>query len=690
MYKKFFNLHASPFSITPDPRFLYLGQHHREALAHLLYSVQGSSGFILLTGEVGAGKTSISRCLVRQTPDHVDVALIFNPKLSALELVASICDELGIPHAESASIKTLIDALNQHLMNRYAKNHTTVLILDEAQNLSVDLLEQVRLLSNLETDSTKLLQIILIGQPELITILAKPEMRQFSQRITARYHIAPLRAAETRNMVRHRLAVAGCEQPIFSFGALWVIHRATKGIPRLINQVCDRALLAAYTLEVHHINVWIAHTAAREVMGVPLRRKRRLVMATLVLLGLAVTLTLFQNISISWNRDVRSSHAGEDFLQSFLETASHQLATFTNARRQESSVATEPQSDKQDVAPAPPPEPPKAKTHPLSTPEPSSMAPDASPQPTVKADQQHMIAPQPITEAVPTNVTKALATPDKRLTISTDRPTNTDKPTGMATPQTVIVDKPIMTKATPPPVILDKPIMTEHSTVATRTQSIFLDTIFSSPSEETTNQDAIMAHLFSLWGVPQKKRYRKPSCEQALRMGLGCSNLAGNWNTIRRLGLPTIIKFSYFDEKMRYALVTALGQEKITLQFAHRKEIIPLREAERYWFGQMTVLWRLTPGKKRVLRINMQGKDVVWLRNQLQQIQEETLENKTPAYPEFFDEKLEKRLRKMQAKLFLVPDGIVGMRSIVAMDQAIKDPKRPIPRLNRILRDGDG
>ncbi|MBF0160970.1 MAG: AAA family ATPase, partial [Magnetococcales bacterium] len=275
MYQEFFNLKEPPFAITPDPRFLFLGRQHQEALAHLLYSVRGSSGFILLTGEVGAGKTTISRCLIQQVASFVDVALLFNPKLSALDLIASICDDLGIPYPANPSMKVLFDALNHRLLANYTNNRTTVLIIDEAQNLSVELLEQVRMLSNLETDKRKLLQIILIGQPELTDMLARPELRQFSQRITARYHIVPLSAAETRAFVRHRLAIAGCSRPIFGVVVLWLIHRAAQGIPRLINQICDRALLGAYTLERPQVDVRIAYAAIQEVMGMTQKRRRK-------------------------------------------------------------------------------------------------------------------------------------------------------------------------------------------------------------------------------------------------------------------------------------------------------------------------------------------------------------------------------------------------------------------------------
>ena len=198
MYLEYFNLTERPFSITPDPRFLYMSARHREALAHLLYGLGDGGGFVQLTGEVGTGKTTICRCLLEQIPDNVDLALVLNPKVTAIELIATVCDELGVSYDEKdVSVKSLTDVLNRYLLDAYARGRHTVLIIDEAQNLSADVLEQVRLLTNLETSTQKLLQIILIGQPELRTLLAREDMRQLAQRVTARYHLEPISREET-------------------------------------------------------------------------------------------------------------------------------------------------------------------------------------------------------------------------------------------------------------------------------------------------------------------------------------------------------------------------------------------------------------------------------------------------------------------------------------------------------------
>ncbi|MBI5016474.1 MAG: AAA family ATPase [Deltaproteobacteria bacterium] len=275
MYLAHFQLDREPFSLTPDPRFLFLGERHREALAHLLYGLQTNGGFVQLTGEVGTGKTTLCRSVLEQVPAGVDVALVLNPRLTAPELVATVCDELRVDYPAGAeSLKVLVDALNRHLLASHAHGRRTVLIVDEAQQLSADVLEQVRLLTNLETSSAKLLQIVLIGQPELQTVMARPELRQLAQRITARYHLGPLTSDGVVAYVRHRLEVAGRVSPLFTTAALRRLHRLSGGVPRLINVICERALLGAYGKGADRIGAVLVARAAAEVRGEGPRGRR--------------------------------------------------------------------------------------------------------------------------------------------------------------------------------------------------------------------------------------------------------------------------------------------------------------------------------------------------------------------------------------------------------------------------------
>jgi general secretion pathway protein A len=269
MYTSFFGLAEKPFAITPDPRYLYLSERHAEALAHLLYGINESGGFIQLTGEVGTGKTTVVRTLLSRVPHHADVAVILNPRVTPVEFLLTICEELGLDIAEADrdSVKQMVDALNRRLLQAHAEGRRIIVLVDEAQNLSFEVLEQVRLLTNLETPTQKLLQIILIGQPELRELLDRTDLRQLAQRITGRYHLMPLSREETKGYVRHRLRVAGAPDEIFTPSALTEVHRLSSGIPRVINVACDRALLGAYTQETRRITAALVRQAAGEVYG---------------------------------------------------------------------------------------------------------------------------------------------------------------------------------------------------------------------------------------------------------------------------------------------------------------------------------------------------------------------------------------------------------------------------------------
>jgi general secretion pathway protein A len=279
MYAAYFGLTERPFSLAPDPRYLYLSDAHREALAHLLYGIGEGGSFVQLTGEVGTGKTTVCRALLEQLPPDVDVAMIFNPRLTSVELLAAVCDELRVPYpAGTTSLKVMVDALSQALLDAHAKGRRTVLIIDEAQNLSARVLEEVRLLTNLETTTQKLLQVVLIGQPELAELLARRNLRQLSQRVTARYHLRSFSEEESQRYIQHRLEIAGQRQPIFTKQAVRAAHRLARGIPRLLNTICDRALLGAYATGQTRVKEAVVRRAAKEVLGP--RRSRRWVTAT--------------------------------------------------------------------------------------------------------------------------------------------------------------------------------------------------------------------------------------------------------------------------------------------------------------------------------------------------------------------------------------------------------------------------
>ena len=275
MYQQYFGLAETPFSISPDPRYLFLSDKHREALAHLIYGVGDQGGFVLLTGEVGTGKTTICRCLLQQIPDNADVAFIINPKQSINQLLQSIFKDLGIAYESGLTSKDLIDRLNSYLLEAHARGRNTILIIDEAQNLSTDVLEQLRLLTNLETNEKKLLQLVLLGQPELNELLARDDLRQLAQRVTARYHLSPLSKPEMTEYIEHRLSIAGCRSELFSVAAIRKIYSLSKGVPRLVNLICDRTLLGVYSTNNKQASPAIVAKAAQEIFPAPTRSRWR-------------------------------------------------------------------------------------------------------------------------------------------------------------------------------------------------------------------------------------------------------------------------------------------------------------------------------------------------------------------------------------------------------------------------------
>lgn len=292
MYESFFGLSENPFSIAPNPHFLYMSERHRDALAHLKFGLRETGGFVLLTGEVGTGKTTVSRRLLNELPDNTDLAFVLNPMLTESELLATLCDELNLAYPPEPTLKQLTDAIQAFLQQNHQAGRQTVLLVDEAQHLKVSVLEQLRLLTNLETDTQKLLKIILIGQPELNQLLRRQELRQLAQRITARYHLLPLSRKDCGRYVLHRLRIAGREQPLFTGAAINRLHKLSGGIPRLINLLCDRALMGAYGLQQERVDTRLMAKAGAEILGeqLPARPHRwPWALAGVVLVGLALS-----------------------------------------------------------------------------------------------------------------------------------------------------------------------------------------------------------------------------------------------------------------------------------------------------------------------------------------------------------------------------------------------------------------
>ncbi|HKB24794.1 MAG TPA: AAA family ATPase [Methylomirabilota bacterium] len=538
MYASYFGLAERPFSLAPDPRYFYLSDAHREALAHLLYGIGEGGSFVLLTGEVGTGKTTVCRALLEQVPPDVDVAMIFNPRLTSVELLAAVCDEFRVSYpAGTTSLKVLVDALSQALLEAHGRRHRTVLIIDEAQNLAPEVLEEIRLLTNLETTREKLLQVILIGQPELAELLARPELRQLAQRVTARYHLRPLTAEETRAYVQHRMEVAGQQRSIFAARALRAAHRIARGVPRLLNTICDRALLGAYATGQTRVTAAIVRRAGGEVLGRPPRVRPWLAVTTAaaLIVGAGGALVL---LDPAWLRD---------------------LVTVLPGR-----AAT---------PPSPPPAPPVV------------MATAAEP-------------------------------PHREPTLAE---------------------------------------MLQDSSVIADERSAF-------------------TQLYARWRLDAPPTAPDLGCEYARRAGLRCLLRTGTWTVLRRFNLPAILRLVTSGGEKRYVVLTALDGQEATLQLGERRVVVPTAEIERFWDGPFVVLWKPPVAGPLPLKPGMRGKDVLWLRQRLSDLDgQPASRDASPVY----DEDLKRRVAAFQEVESLTPDGIAGEETLVRLATAMPGSAAP-------------
>ncbi len=564
MYTQFFGLNEKPFSISPDPRYLYMSRRHADALAHLIYGVSESGGFIQLTGEVGTGKTTLIRSLLEQLPERTEIALILNPQLSAAEFLEAICAELRIPATPGASPKESIDRLNSYLLEAYADGRRVVLIVDEAQTLTAELLEQVRLLTNLETTERKLLQIILIGQPELRDLLAQPGLRQVAQRITGRYHLEPLSRAEATLYTRHRMQVAGTRAEVFTDGAIRQIYRSSGGIPRLINVVADRALLAAYTRERHRVDAGLVREAAAEIFG---RRLRRpwwpwAAAAGVIMFGVGTT-----NLWLSTPLD--EVDGGEP-----------------------RASAGEPESA------------------------PGTVAGAAA----MQAEQ---------TEGEP--VATQIAAADTAARVE-------------------------HVNVTPP--------MAELATLL-------------SEARIATSTDSALGSLFALWDAEYAPDADAP-CEQARAAGLAClSSTDGSLAGLRRIDRPAILSLTDTEGSEHQLVIRALGSREAELASRGETHTVDIADLTRHWYGEYLLLWKPAFASAANLQPGMRDEAVPWLRRSLAELGGTALE--TSGDPTLYDDALAARVREYQRERRLTVDGIVGVRTQIALSSDLERPG--IPRL---------
>lgn len=643
MYESFFGLQEAPFSIAPNPHYLYMSKQHHEALAHLVFGVGREGGFVLLTGEVGTGKTTVCRCFLEQIPDNTDVAFILNPKLDCEQLLATICDELSISYiGDSMTVKEYIDYINEKLLSNHAKGRHTVLIIDEAQNLAPDVLEQLRLLTNLETHEKKLLQIVLLGQPELQDMFRAPELRQLSQRVTARFHLDALTKEELVGYVAHRLKVAGCPTPhqIFPKKSISTLFDISKGIPRVINLVCDRALLGAYTQELREVSPAVLKKAAEEVLGKPRltlpknNPLKDIISIPLLIQGLLLAtlcgLGVFMGIKLAV-----SPVPGNDSFNASIN------ASKNNASRSDLTVPAKNTS--------------------------SSMAPTASEDNGAKAKEVSsgsvsVIAPgemnQNSVELPPPSLETINLASSGLETKTVARLTNEPPPEVAANNESA--------SSSPP----TKPTSNEHS----------FANLLMNESQSFSEATAYEALLGS-WGMKYDAQSDGFACNFAKKNGLACLNKIGSIGSLKHLGLPAVL--TLFNEKGEkyYLMLRTTNGEKATISVQNKAFEIELDTLDKYWRGHFVMLWKVPPNYHGPLQPGTIGPMTRWLSKQL-----DTLEGRqqAAATTSYYDDEMVERVKLFQRQVGEDADGIVGINTLI---QLSKLTDQSVPRLKLPVKD---
>nr|WP_274607967.1 AAA family ATPase [Thiorhodovibrio winogradskyi] len=621
---------------------MFLSEQHREALAHLLYGASETGGFVLLTGEVGTGKTTVCRAFLEQLPEGVEIGLVLNPALTGMELMAAVCEEFGVELSPGErSTKIMLDRLNNYLLDCHARGRQPVLIIDEAQNLRPVVLEQVRLLTNLETTKHKLLQIFLVGQPELRTLLAKNELRQLNQRITARFHLVPLSLAETSAYIRHRLSVAGVERPLFSRAAVRRVHHHSGGVPRLINLICDRALLGAAVSHRLQANAAIVDQAAREVRGndcsQPWPRRQWLGIAAAAMMAAMAGLWVGASglLPMPWaprvdvperagvQEDVAdqpgpsgenpTDASGGDALAAEVKNRSPGAAQAQDIQSETASPANADVASEADL-PQQQEEIAGTSTDPIDTAE-------STEEPAVSASE-----PEAPNKAAGSEPIKAPARP-RLLTITSD---------------SII------------------------SGIQSGIQSPPLDTLLR-------NSEQALQTLLHAWGVSLSdgKSDDKPAtCDTLPSIGLACERGQGRWSDLRRFDRPFALQLSLADGAQGQVIVVGINDEFASIDAGEGRApaVVPIAEIDQRWSGDYLLLWQLPPTGDSVIGRAAAPESIRWLRAQLR-----AWPAGDPLLPEGddYDQTLMTQVRAFQSAQGLDIDGIAGPHTLILLANAL-------------------
>ncbi len=636
MYREHFGLTELPFSIAPNPRYLYLTQQHQEALAHLIYGLNSAGGVILLTGEVGTGKTTISRKLLEDIPDNIVIAWIVNPRLSVEELLAAICDELSINYpAGNRSIKIFTDLISDCLIFAHGQGHNVVLMIDEAQNLSPEVLEQLRLLTNLETNERKLLQIVLLGQPELKTMLERNDLRQLAQRITARYHLHELSRMDTVQYIRHRLAVGGCSKPVFTDRAMTLIYRISHGTPRLINLLCDRAMLGVYSANADMVRPKHVRQASIEVLGEAGVHKRSVMIPATIALLLVGT-------------GIFASGAWEQLAGSRLHGQPEQAAVLLPSSASEAEgksaipVITSGRLTELKTLSASVPDPSKKATPTAEVLQPNT------PEITGRAGlvgnsvqgTESMTQSNP--EAIPVQPGKTVPEP-----IQADEATKPPAMPRVASTHKDMIDQPIVATV-------------DHANVQPPASPWSI-------IEKTGSRMLAFRTLAGIWHSTVVSEEGDP-CKQLSDHRLSCLKQHANIWLLRKINRPAIFQISGQNGASRYGVIRFISHGSAIIQLGMQQWRVRISELKQHMHGQLSVLWFKPPGYQKDLQQGDSGTTVEWLAAQLDRIQGSMI----PARDHHnMDDILVQRLKDFQKSNGIMPDGIAGVLTLMRINEHI-------------------
>ncbi len=648
MYLNYFGLTERPFSIAPDPQYLYMSQRHREAMAHLSYGLSQGGCFIVLTGEVGTGKTTLCRNLLADLPSNVDVALILNPNINRRELLETVCDELKIAYSDNQSNKPIVDLINEHLLKTYADNRHTVLIIDEAQLLSRDVLEQVRLLTNLETTKAKLLQIILIGQPELNDVLTREDLRQLAQRVTARYHLPAIGRDEIQDYVNFRLSVAGCKKPLFSAQALKQLHKLTGGIPRKINVLADHALLGTYSKSQVLVDSKTLKQSAQDVFLSP-NSKVPTNIKPIWLGGLVVAVLLATNIGVWWW--LSAAQAPQISKNTTTEPAP-QASNAVNAVR-EVGLDNEATNGGVDAVNT-------VNVAGKNTAERLANNGSAGLRSDALIDLSDLSASTPTANraltpanAVPGSVVISEEYLDDSLALL-----ESGEPQGVTT----LLSEPVAS----PPAYLD-------STTFGRVLEV---------SPDRTGRVATFKNLASAWDVELPDQLLAPLCDELAANKVRCLSVS-SWVGVRRYNRPTIMVLRHKGADHRVIFYKLEGAVASVL-VGEQSYDLPVSELRDRWSNDGIVFWRPSDLGDEFMKAGNQNKNLPKVRKALNRLFEELdmplLSNVDSS---LFDDELAAKTRQLQLRFDIVADGKIGRETYLLINELLNSDGVPTLTVRR-------